>query len=178
MRGCSNWKAPLSESKPVRKMWEVYGRGRRRPELNSKLKWQDSTCDLSAYPGHSGLQGKVTKEDTTIWMQHTLWFRERAGKSWPLVSSANYQVVVRHFFSIACLATSVDRTSASAFSKCWHGASFTLMTHCCFHRFSCYPAGSVEMWNAQKLRKGFLPLGTIEVRETVSFTNVCLVWHM
>lgn len=64
-------------------MWKVYGRGRRRPELNSKLKWQDSTCDLSAYPGagHSGLQGKVTKEDTASWMQLALWFRERAGKA-------------------------------------------------------------------------------------------------
>lgn len=81
-------------------------------------------------------------KNTNNWVQYALWFRKRAGKSWPLVSRSNYEVMAKHFSSRVCLAPSVDRPAA--FSVCWHRASLTLMTHCGLHRLSCHPAGSVE----------------------------------
>lgn len=76
------------------------------------------------------------------WVPYALWFRKWAGKSWPLVGRSNYEVMAKHFSSRVCLAPSVDRPAA--FGVCWHRASLTLMTHCCLHRLSCHPAGSVE----------------------------------
>lgn len=179
MRGCSDWKAPVSEKRPARKMWKVW---KKEETPWAELKTQvEGQCLLlfclswwRSAAKHSRIRGKLSKEETAIWMQHALWFGEWAGKNRPLVSRANYQGVVKHSSSTVCLATSVDRTSAAAFSVCWHTASLTLLTHCHFHRLSCHPAGSVEMWNVQKTEMGSLPLGTTEEREVESLIFKCL----
>lgn len=62
-------------------MWKVYRRGKRLPELSSKLKWKGNAYSLSTYPGEEVLQNIPESEDThqeetASWTQHALWFRE------------------------------------------------------------------------------------------------------
>lgn len=144
-------------------------------ELNWKLKWKTV---LVAFPAvlvkcsKTFQKPRETHQGIVTWMQHALL--RGAGQNWPFVSRSTCQGVVKHFPSTVCLAASVDRTSAAAFSMCWHRASPTLVTYCHFHRLSCHTAGSAEMWNVQKLEMGPLLLVTTEEREIQIIIFKCL----
>lgn len=144
------------------------------------LSWTKNSSGRTVlvYPDEEVLQNILESKGQSPrekhWVQYALWFQKWAGKSWPLVGRSNYEVMAKHFSSRVCLAPSVDRPAA--FGVCWHRASLTLMTHCCLHRLSCHPAGSVESeWPVQKLETGGLPMRTIKERETESHFQM-FIW--
>lgn len=162
-------------------MWKMCWRGNRLPELNKNS--SGKTVLVTSLPilmkccRTSGIWGTDTKGNHAVWVQYALWFRKWAGKGWPSVSRANYEAVVKQFSSMACLAPRVDR--AAAFSRRWLWTSPTLVTHCCFHRLSCHPAGSMEMWHVQKLETGHLPLGPLRKgRQSLIFKCLVGLTHM